>query len=243
MIDIHTHLIPNIDDGSDSNEETIRLARAAVEEGIRHTVLTPHHNLNWFVNEKDKVVALAKEVEKLIQDAGIPLTVSPSQEVRMNEEFIEELLAGNYLPLDQTGKYYLVEFSWGEFPSFARSYLKQMIDAGITPVIAHPERQKAFVKEPGLLKELIDMGCIAQITATSIIGGYSESIKDYAHQMMADNLIHVIASDAHHTVSRPFNMREALDILEETYSTEYKDYLVTNAEKIFNGEEVTAFKK
>ena len=111
MIDIHTHLMPNVDDGADSVEETLRLARAAVEEGIHHTILTPYHNLNWFANEKEKVVRLSKKVQSVIDQENIPLTVSPSQEIRMNEEFSEELFAGNYLSLDGKGKYYLVEFS------------------------------------------------------------------------------------------------------------------------------------
>ena len=243
VIDIHTHLIPNVDDGSDSVEETLRLAKAAVEEGIHHTVLTPHHNLNWFRNEKDKVLTLTKKVETIIQEANIPLTVSPSQEIRMNEEFIEELLAGNYLSLDKDAKYYLVEFSWGEFPSFGRSYLQQMIDNDIVPVIAHPERQKAFLEDRHLLKELIDMGCLSQITATSIVGGYSERIRQAAHAMMKDNLIHVIASDAHNVVERPFNIVSALEVIEKEYSPEYKEYLVSNAEKIISSQPIQPFEK
>lgn len=71
MIDIHTHLIPNVDDGADSLAETLRLARAAIDEGINHTVLTPHHNRFWFVNEKDKVLKLTEKVETAIQEAAI----------------------------------------------------------------------------------------------------------------------------------------------------------------------------
>ena len=241
MIDIHTHLIPNVDDGADSIKETLRLARAAVAEGITHTILTPHHNRYWVTNEKDKVLKLTKEVEQVIQEASIPLTVSSSQEIRMNEEFSEELFAGNYLPLDENGKYYLVEFSWRDFPPFARSYLQEMLDAGIVPVIAHPERQRPFLDDPDLLKGLIEMGCISQITASSIVGDYTEEIRQTAHYMMEENLIHVIASDAHDTIERPFNIVEALNILESTYGTTYKDYLVNNAEKIFNGQSVRPF--
>lgn len=241
MIDIHTHLIPNVDDGADSIKETLRLARAAVAEGITHTILTPHHNRYWVTNEKDKVLKLTKEVEQVIQEANIPLTVSPSQEIRMNEEFSEELFAGNYLPLDENGKYYLVEFSWRDFPPFARSYLQEMLDAGIVPVIAHPERQRPFLDDPDLLKGLIEMGCISQITASSIVGDYTEEIRQAAHYMMEENLIHVIASDAHDTIERPFNIVEALNILESTYGTTYKDYLVNNAEKIFNSQSVRPF--
>lgn len=241
MIDIHTHLIPNVDDGAHSMAETIRLAQSAVNEGIRHTILTPHHNRLWVTNEKDDVKKLAIEVQAAINEANIPLTVSPSQEIRMNEEFSEELFAGNYLSLDGDGKYYLVEFSWREFPSFARGYLQAMIDAGITPVIAHPERQYPFISDPSLLKELIEMGCISQITATSILGGYSSEIQDAAHSMMEDNLIHVIASDAHDTDQRPFNFDAALKIIEERYGKDYKDYLVNNGEKIFNGEEISHY--
>lgn len=243
LIDIHTHLIPNVDDGADSIDETLRLARAAVKEGIEHIVLTPHHNRYWVTNEKAKVEKHFEEVEQAIQTANIPLTVSPSQEIRMNEEFSEELFAGNYLSLDGEGKYYLVEFSWNEFPSFARQYLQEMLDAGITPVIAHPERQRPFLEDPSLLRSLIEMGCISQVTATSIVGGYTEEIRQAAHEMMQENLIHVIASDAHDTVHRPFNLVNALEVLDSEYGTEYKNYLIDNARKIFKGEPLNTFKK
>lgn len=243
MIDIHTHLIPNVDDGADSMDETLRLAQAAVDEGITHIILTPHHNRYWVTNEKDEVIQQTKKVEQAIQKANIPLTVSPSQEIRMNEEFSEELFAGNYLSLDGNGKYYLVEFSWSEFPSFAQAYLQEMIDANITPVIAHPERQEPFIKNPELLRGLIQMGCISQVTATSIVGGYSEEIRQAARAMMEENLIHVIASDAHDTVIRPFNLVRALEVIAEDYGLAYKDYLKDNGEKIFKGEVIEVFKK
>lgn len=243
MIDLHTHFIPNVDDGADSIEETIRMAKAAVDEGVSHAVLTPHHNRYWVTNEKDKVIRLTKEVEKAIQAVGIPLTVTPGQEIRMNEEFLEDLFAGNYLSLDGKGKYYLVEFSWGDFPEFAESYLEKMIEADIVPVIAHPERQRAFLDNPELLPRLIEMGCIAQITATSIIGGYTKEVEETAYQMMQDNLIHTIASDAHNTVERPFNLKSALARLAKDFSPEYKKYLVDNAEKIFEGQTVGHFEK
>lgn len=243
LIDIHTHLIPNVDDGADSIEETLKLAQAAVDEGIKHVVLTPHHNKFWVTNEKDKVLKLTKKVERIIDEAEIPLTVSPGQEIRMNEEFSNELFDENYLSIDEKGKYYLVEFSWQTFPTFAKEYLQQMLDADIIPVIAHPERQRPFIEDSNILRELIQMGCISQITATSIVGGYTEEIRETAYQMMDENLIHVIASDAHDTVARPYNLKKALDILNIDFGEEYAEYLVQNAERIFNGKKVYSFKK
>lgn len=242
LIDIHTHLIPNVDDGADSIEETLKLAQTAVDEGIKHTVLTPHHNKYWVTNEKEKVLRLTKKVENVIDEAGIPLSVSPGQEIRMNEEFLEDLFNDNYLSIDANGKYYLVEFSWQTFPSFAKDYLQQMLDADIIPVIAHPERQQPFIENPNILRDLINMGCISQITATSIVGGYTEEIRQTAYQMMRENLIHVIASDAHDTVVRPYNLNKALKILKLEFGTEYADYLIQNAERIFKGEKVITFK-
>lgn len=242
MIDLHTHFIPNVDDGSDSIEESVRMAELAVEEGVSHAVLTPHHNRYWVTNPKDKVLERKKEVEEAVAAAGIPLTFSASQEIRMNDEFIEELFAGNYLPLDKKGNYYLVEFSWKDFPPFAKEYLRQMIAADITPVIAHPERQRAFLDDPTLLPSLIKMGCIAQVTATSVMGGYTEEIEQSAHQMIQADLIHTIASDAHNTDDRPFNLQAAFKRLEVDYGVEYKDYLVENAQRIFEGKEIEYYK-
>ena len=241
MIDLHTHFLPKVDDGADSIEESVRMARLAVKEGISHAVLTPHHNRYWVTNPKEKVLKRIEEVKEAVDAADIPLTFSPSQEIRMNEEFLEELLAGNYLPLDKKGKYYLVEFSWRDFPPFAKEYLKKMIEEGMTPVIAHPERQRAFLDDPELLPSLIKMGAIAQVTATSIIGGYSQEIKEAAHEMMKANLIHTIASDAHNTTDRPFNLTPALKSLEIEYGVDYKDNLVNNAKRIFESKEIQYF--
>ena len=179
-----------------------------------------------------------------LKDGKVNREVAPSiksfQRIlhHFDEEFSEELFAGNYLSLDGKGKYYLVEFSWMEFPAFARSYLQAMLDAGITPVIAHPERQRPFAEEPGLLKELIDMGCISQITATSLVGGYSEEIRRISHDMLQNNLIHVIASDAHNIVERPFNFSSALDVLTNDYGTDLKNNLVDNAGRIYQGQPI-----
>lgn len=238
MIDLHTHFIPNVDDGSDSIEETVRMAELAVNEGVSHAVLTPHHNRYWVENPKDKVLEKTEKVKEAVKEANIPLTFSASQEIRMNEEFIDELLAGNYLPLDKEGFYYLVEFSWKDFPPFAKEYLEKMIEGGMTPVIAHPERQRSFLDDPDLLPSLIEMGCIAQVTATSVMGGYTKEIEEAAHQMMEKNLIHTIASDAHNTSERPFNLQAAFDRLKADYGSEYKDYLVENARRIFEGKEI-----
>lgn len=241
MIDLHTHFIPSVDDGADSIKESVAMARLAVEEGVRHAVLTPHHNKYWVTNPKEKVLARIGEVEAAVNQAGIPLTFSASQEIRLNDEFLDELFAGNYLPLDQTGKYYLVEFSWRDFPPFAKRYLQEMIAADMTPVIAHPERQRAFLDNPKLLPSLIEMGCLAQVTATSIIGGYDAEIEQAAHEMMQAGMIHTIASDAHNTTNRPFNLQAAFQRLEEDYGAAYKKYLVENARRIFEGREIKNF--
>lgn len=238
MFDIHTHLIPNVDDGAQSMEETIQLARAAIEEGIEHLVLTPHHNQYWVKNEKDKVLRLTEEIRQVLKEENIPLSVAPGQEIRMNEEFMDDLTAGNYLSLDGAGKYYLVEFSWRSMPVFAKSYLQQMLDLEIIPVIAHPERQRPFLDHPELLVELIDMGCIAQVTATSVIGGYTQEIKEAAFQMIEQKLVHVIASDTHNLHERPYNLVKAAKVLENNFGLEHKDVLFNNAKNIVEGKPI-----
>ena len=87
------------------------------------------------------------------------------------------------------------------------------------------------------------MGCISQVTATSIVGGYTEEIRQTAYQMMQENLIHVIASDAHDTVARPYNLTNALERVQADFGKDYANYLVQNADRIFSGEKVNAFKK
>ena len=238
IIDLHTHLIPGVDDGAQTIEDSLDLARQAVSEGVEHLVLTPHHRNNQFINHAQGVIEAVEELQEMLKQHHIPLNVYPSQEIRINEKLMDDLLNRNLLSLDDSGKYYLIEFPTATVPDYSERMLGQLIHRGITPVIAHPERNHVFVQDMSVFAEFIEMGCLGQITTSSIAGAFGDKIQQASIEMIQNGWAHILASDAHSVEWRPFNTKFGFEALERYFGsakvTEFKE----NARSIFNGEEV-----
>src|SRR5699024_4874834 len=110
IIDLHSHLIPGVDDGAQTIEQSIELARQAVDEGVEHMVLTPHHRNGKYINYKRDVIKYAEELQKEYDKANVNLKVYTSQEIRLTDQFLDDLYNDVLLPLDPAGQYYLIEF-------------------------------------------------------------------------------------------------------------------------------------
>ncbi|WP_338487518.1 tyrosine-protein phosphatase [Ruoffia tabacinasalis] len=238
IIDLHSHLIPNVDDGAQTIEQSLELARQAVNEGVEHMVLTPHHRNGAYLNRKNDVIRYAKNLQEQYEQAGINLKVYPSQEIRLTEHFLDDLYNGDLLSLDGAGKYYLIEFPSDRVPSNTNEVFQELISAGITPVIAHPERNHELSSDLHLLYELVQMGCLSQITTSSYSGYYGETLVANSQQMIQHNLAHILASDVHHMKHRPMNVQSAFARLDQEYGQETVQYYKDNARNIFNGDKV-----
>lgn len=241
LIDLHSHLIPRVDDGAQSIEDALTLAQLAVDEGISKLVLTPHHYNPQFINHAQGVIEASRKLQDEINEAGIALKVYPSQEIRIHEQLIDHLYNDDLLCLDEQGRYMLIEFPTQNIPDFSTRILGQLIDLGIRPVIAHPERNHCFAKDFNRLAEFIQMGCIGQVTTSSLAGAFGSTYQDISFQMIEANLCHFMASDCHHKEWRPFNYQVALQVLEKRYSQTKVDEFVNNAEIIFEGRELQMF--
>ena len=242
IIDLHSHLIPGVDDGTQTLEDSLKLAKLAVDEGIKHIVLTPHHRNGQFNNYAETIVKQMEELQQAYDNAGIPLTVYPGQEIRLTEYFMDDLFDQKLLSLDGGGKYYLIELPTKRVPSFTKEYLQMMIDQGITPIIAHPERNAEIMKDYSILEEFIEMGCIGQLTAVSYSGMIGEEFLNVARDFIKLNLVQIMSSDVHHIDWRPFNMKSGYDRMEQEFGIgkvqEFKD----NARSIINGDDIIVTK-
>lgn len=239
LVDIHSHLLPSVDDGAKDIDDSLELARLAVSEGVKKLILTPHHYNNQYVNHKEDVIEATEALQKKYDRAGIPLEVFPAQEIRIQEDLVDNILYKNdYLSLDARGKYYLIEMPTKTVPDYALDVAREMIDNGMIPVIAHPERNHAFAKNIRLLYQFIEMGCLGQLTSHSYIGFYGEKLRQISQEMIEHNLVHVIASDAHNLKNRPFNLKVAYKTLADDYDVKLVKYMQQNTELIFNGESV-----
>ncbi|MBF6977540.1 hypothetical protein IU403_00085 [Aerococcaceae bacterium zg-BR22] len=239
LVDIHSHLLPGVDDGAQTIDQSIELAQLAVSEGIEHLLLTPHHYNNQYVNHKAEVVEATEALQQIYDKAKVPLRVYPAQEIRIRETLLDDLLySDDFLSLDSGGRYYLIEMPTKTVPDYALSVLKSVLAAGITPVIAHPERNHEFAKNLRLYYQFIEAGCLGQLTSHSYIGFYGQKLRAISMEMIEHNLVHMVSSDAHHIEKRPFNMKDAYAQLSEDYDERLALYFQQNARAVFNGESV-----
>ncbi|OCA84618.1 tyrosine-protein phosphatase [Bacillus sp. FJAT-27986] len=237
MIDIHSHILPNLDDGAKSLEESLNMARLAVSNGIETIVATPHHKNGKYENEKDSILSLVKRLNEELKKNQIPLTVLPGQEVRVYGELLEDMERGSIQTVNDTS-YLLIEFPSNYVPRYANTLFFDLLQRGINPILVHPERNTAIVDNPNLLYDFVQKGVSAQITSGSIVGKFGKKIKKISLDLIEANLIHFVASDAHNVSSRQFWMNEALDELEKRFGVDQIYYFEENAELLINGQTI-----
>ncbi|MEY8343893.1 tyrosine-protein phosphatase [Niallia circulans] len=229
MIDIHSHILPGIDDGAQTIEDSIKMAKTAVNEGITSIIATPHHKNNQFNNLKSSILTKVNELNTVLKQENIPLTVLPGQEVRIYGEVVEDFYKGDILTLNHT-KYLFIEFPSSSVPRYAERLLYELQTEGIISIIVHPERNKELLEKPELLYQLVKNGALTQVTASSLVGYFGKNVKKFSEQLIEHNLTHFLASDAHNIHNRTFKIDEALDMIEKTFGLDYIYLLKENAE-------------
>lgn len=241
LIDLHCHILPGVDDGSRTMEESLEMARAAVNDGITHILCTPHHLNGRFDNNRNDVIEKVAALQAEIDQAGIPLELYEGQEVHLNENIPAQFKEGNILCADLTDKYFLLEFPSNDIPAYAQPLIQEVLVMGKTPIIVHPERNGKFIEDPNRLIPFIDMGCLAQLTAPSICGHFGKKIRKTAEIMVDHNMVHMMASDAHNLDTRPFMMSEAFEIINNEFGEDTEDFFKNMARSILNGDEVAIY--
>lgn len=240
MLDLHCHILPGVDDGAKSMEDSLAMARLAAEEGITHILATPHHmNRDW-INKKSEVIDLVHQVQAEIDRENIHLTLFAGQEVRIYGELLEDIEKDTILFTDDMQQYILIEFPTETIPSYTERLFYDLQLHGKTPIIVHPERNKVIQDDPNKLKKFIDHGALAQLTAASYTGGFGKKIKKLSNQLIEANLIHILASDAHNVTNRSFHMKEAYTLLAKEYGRGKRNEFHQTTKDLLNGETVIA---
>lgn len=240
VIDIHSHILPGVDDGAQTEEDSLTMAHAAVKNGIHTIIATPHHKNGHYDNEKDSIVKYVELLNELLKRENIPLTVLPGQEIRMYGEIVEDLMAGKIQPLNNT-KYLFIEFPSAHVPRYAEQLLFDLQMADYIPIIVHPERNKELKEHPYRLYDFVRKGALTQVTAASVIGKFGKNIQKFTHQIIEANLAHFIASDAHNTTTRGFCMKEAYQQIEENYGMDMLYMFLENGQLLTEDQHVNRF--
>ncbi|MES9684620.1 CpsB/CapC family capsule biosynthesis tyrosine phosphatase [Gottfriedia acidiceleris] len=236
MIDLHCHILPGLDDGPITMEDSINMARAAVDNGIHTIVASPHHQNGRYNTDRKKILEKVEELNYVLKQKAIPLTILPGQEVRLYGELIQDFELNRIVSINDGRRYLLCELPSSHIPHFTNRLLYEMQANRIIPILVHPERNKVLINEPDILYEFVQKGILTQLTASSITGNFGKKIQKFAFKCIEANWVHIIASDAHNTKNRNFELIGAYEIIREKFGIETEFQMMENAQSIMNGE-------
>ena len=197
---IHCHILPGVDDGAASLDETLAMARFCVWDGITHVVATPHCHRHCRLMRHDVLPHVARLNEELA-NAGIALVVLPGSEIQVTDTaaYRRDFEAGLYCHLGDGCTFTLLEFNWKAelYPSDAPELIAWLRMQGMTPIVAHPERHRFFADDPGRLRALVAAGAWLQITVDSLLGNHGWDPKVSGEELLEEYSDAVLATDAH----------------------------------------------
>jgi len=219
MIDIHTHILPNVDDGARDLDEALAMARLAVEDGTRHIIATPH-NIDWeATGRREEMTDRVRALQSAMDAAGIALHVYLGSEVRIVPDLVQRMKQGWAMTLNGS-RYMLVELPFLLYPPYTERVCFELALEGITPVLAHAERYSAIQEEPETVAPLVERGNLIQITSGSLFGVFGKKAQQAAISLLDRGLVHIIASDAHNTKTRPPLLSQAVNVAAEYVGAE-----------------------
>jgi protein-tyrosine phosphatase len=221
VIDLHTHLLPGCDDGARDWDEAEAMLAIARADGIRTIALTPH--LRRFDDEDDPLAALRDEFRERF--GSLPLEFVDGAEIRVHPELLSDLRTSR--PTMNRSSYFFLEFPATHLPPGIQDFLSGIIRSGFIPIITHPERNRTFQRDPGVLFEMVAYGCLAQITASSLTGEFGREPKKTAHLFLSHHLVQVIASDAHDAKDRPPVLSRAVEAARKSCGLDTAAAMVT----------------
>jgi len=229
VIDLHTHILPGVDDGVDTEDAAVAFARVAVEDGIRVCVATPHCKEGFYVNDRAAVLAGVERLRSRLSSEGVNLELLPGAEVHICPDLVDRIGDGRAPTLADNGKTLLLELSLSQYPVELNNLVFELKLAGIQLLFAHPERIKYFQDDPSHYEEVVRLGAWGQITTGSILGVFGSTAAAFSEELLRKGLVHVVASDAHNTRGRPPRMREAIDVMAEMIGEARAEAMGTSA--------------
>lgn len=240
MIDIHTHILPGLDDGAQTLSDALEMAELALDGGVDTIVATPHSNqLGRFENfDTAHLKHVWSQLRQALQSERIPLQLYLGMEIFASDDLCEKIHEKALLSLNHS-RYYLVEFAFDEAPEYIGDTLDSMVSIGAIPIIAHPERYFCVQDFPSLIYHWLQLGCLTQLNKGSIFGKFGRHAQVAAEYLLAHQLITCVASDAHSPVMRTTYMGDIIDYVFETYGErEMLRLLFENPDRILHDRDI-----
>jgi len=230
MIDVHCHILPGIDDGASDLTESLALLQLAVADGIQRMVATPHINPGYFDNNQTTIQQALGQLRQALFQQQIPIEIAAAAEIRVTADLMPAFEQGQLPILGhwQQQQVLLLEFPHSHIPAGSDKLVKWLMQRGVIPMIAHPERNRDVQNDPKLLAPFIRAGCLFQLTASSLLGDLGSRHQDCAHLLLAQRLFTVMASDSHNVLRRPPRLAAARDLVSQLTDETYANDLVVH---------------
>jgi protein-tyrosine phosphatase len=239
MIDLHTHLLPGIDDGAKSLEEAIQIIKQGKEIGITAICTTPHLSTSFMKDRTQKIMENFLKLRERTSNEKIDIQLYLGSEIDLRIDF-DSVRKFPYFFINQTQKYLFLELPIGEFPPFTERVLFSLLIEGLSPILAHPERSLSKEGDFERIEKLKDSGILIQVNAGSLLGDFGKMIQRGAKRLLEENLVDFISSDAHDLQRRPITvMAEALKMVKKELGEEKGlELFERNPEKILQADNI-----
>ena len=237
MVDIHTHIIPGIDDGSKSVEDTFAIFDEAIKAGFTDIILTPHYLTNYYETQVQEVFFWKDKLQEILKAQNKNLNLYSGMEIYISEQ-LGELIKENKLLMLSNSKYILIELPMSTNIKYLDHVIYFLESIGAKFILAHPERYKHVQENPNIVEDYINKGCLIQCNYGSILGNYGREAKRTLKYLLKKDLVHFMATDCHKKDSIYLEVPKAVKKIEKIIGKE-KVYKITtsNAQKILSNEQ------
>ena len=224
LIDIHCHILPKVDDGPDSVEESLKILKDMKRQGIKHVIVTPHYRPEMFEPSMKRVIYSYRHLRDIAYEMGVSMSLGC--EYYRNEQIIDHM-DNRKRPSMAGSRYVLIEFSMNDLFPTIRNYVYELITHGYQPIIAHVERYFCCQKMEKI-QELKDMGALVQLNAGSVLGEEGWKLKIFCLDLMKKDLVDFIASDTHNTSDRKLNLKKCASYVTKKMGKQYAERIFFN---------------
>jgi protein-tyrosine phosphatase len=214
FLDIHSHMLPGLDDGASDWKQSLAMASMAIKDGISGVVCTPHWVLGRYENTRPTILHALEKLREKLSEHAIPLKVYPGAELRLDVNLSHRIRTKELLTINDTERFALTELPEDVLPQNLEKFFWDLQVQKITPIISHPERNPVLLRNPMRLYDWVQMGVLAQLTAASLLGHFGPKIRKFSALLLEHNLVHVLATDAHGLSVRIPKLSEAYKVIE-----------------------------
>lgn len=237
MVDIHSHILPGIDDGAKKISDSLEMIKRSFGEGSTHIVATPHYKKGHFDTDFREVKVIVSGINKLLDEEGLKGKVYFGQEIYFTDDLLN-LYKDGIVGTINDSRYMLIEFSMSKInKSEVLDCMYELNLLGITPIIAHPERYKDIMKDLSFINDFVDEGCLFQLNAGSLRGDFGKEVKKTAEKLAKHRVYSFIGSDAHNNINRVTGIKDGIELLNSIHK-DYWKILQKNSIALIENEEI-----